>query len=334
VTPRTTLVRSVASALGRTGLLVPVSLAAGWVAGRRGFQVLTYHRVNDERDPFFPSVPTDVFERHMAFVARTYCVLTVEDLAERARRDAIPRQALAITFDDGYRDTLTHAAPILARYGLAATVFLTTGLIGGHVMAWFDRLALGFKTARVGAVVAPWGERLVLGSPAAQLQALERALGYFKRVPDHDRERGLESLLGGLDGGDPASVKNPMLTWDDVHALEGLGVSIGAHTVSHPVLSRVSPERAWAEIRGSRDMIQSVCGRAPRAFAYPNGQPADYTETVQRLVREAGFACAVTTRFGLNRRETPPYELRRGGPWEHDLATFAVKLVAHRLAAG
>jgi hypothetical protein len=77
-------------------------------------------------------------------------------------------------------------------------------------------------------------------------------------------------------------------------------------------------------------MIESACGRAPRAFAYPNGGPEDYTETVKHLVREAGFTCAVTSRFGLNTRDTSPWDLRRGGPWEHHLPTFALKLAWYR----
>ena len=78
-------------------------------------------------------------------------------------------------------------------------------------------------------------------------------------------------------------------------------------------------------------MIESAAGITPRAFAYPNGAPDDYTETVKHLVRQAGFTCAVTTRFGLNTAATSPWELRRGGPWEHHLPTFATKLAWYRL---
>jgi hypothetical protein len=87
------------------------------------------------------------------------------------------------------------------------------------------------------------------------------------------------------------------------------------------------------EILGSKTMIEFACGRSPRAFAYPNGAAADYTETTARLVREAGFSCAVTKRFGTNTPETPLYELRRGGPWEEDLPTFALKLAWYRMTA-
>ncbi len=124
------VVRVAAAGLHRARLTKPVSRMAGYLSRVPRFPILSYHRVNDERDPFFPSLPTEVFERHMAFVSAAYVVLPLEELVERMARGRVPRNALAITFDDGYRDNLTHAAPVLARHGLPATVFLATGVIG------------------------------------------------------------------------------------------------------------------------------------------------------------------------------------------------------------
>lgn len=325
---RSGAVRALATASRRVALGVP----RGLVSRRHpAFQILSYHRVNDDRDPFFPSLPTEVFERRMAYIARAYRVLPVEELVERARREDLPWNALAITFDDGYRDTLTHAAPILAKYRLPATVFLTTGFIGTAEVPWFDRLAMAFKTTRATSYLAPWGDTLGLAGPADRLHAVDRMLDYLKSIPDDDLRRTLDGLLQTLGVSDQKCFKNLMLSWDDVHALAGLGFTIGAHTVNHPILSRVSLQRAWTEILGSRTMIECACGQAPQAFAYPNGTPADYTGSVTDLVRKAGFTCAVTTRFGPNTRETPPYELRRGGPWEHHLPTFALKLAWYSL---
>jgi len=294
------------------------------------FPILAFHRVNDEQDPFFPSLPTRVFERWIDYIARAYQVLTVEELVTRMGRDALPRNALAITFDDGYRDTLTHAAPILAKRRLAATVFLTTGFIGTAQISWFDRLALAFKLTTAVAYAAPWGETLSLVTVGDRLRALDRTYAHLKSIPDDACRQTLDGLLEALGVTDRKFFKNAMLSWDDVHALAGLGFSLGGHTVNHPILSRVGPKRARDEIVGCRAILESVCGQAPRAFAYPNGKPADYTSTVTRLVREAGFACAVTTQFGVNGRDTSPYELRRGGPWEHDLPMFALKLAWYR----
>jgi peptidoglycan/xylan/chitin deacetylase (PgdA/CDA1 family) len=330
---RGTIVRWTAAALRRARLLGPLALVAGRVRRRPVFPILIYHRVNDERDPFFPAVPTSLFELQAAHLARAYDVLTVEELVERCRRRDVPRNAAAITFDDGYRDNLTHAAPILARHRLPATIFLATGFIGTGEVPWFEHVALAFKTTRFTSVELPWGGWLALGTEVERLGALDRTMTELKAVPDDDRRRRVEGLLEALGVGDRRGLKDLMLGWDDVQALAGLGFSVGAHTVTHPVLSRVTPERARAEILDSRRAIEAACGTAPGAFAYPNGRPADYTPAVMRLVEDAGFRCAVTTQFGLNGCDTPPYELRRGRPWENEPATFAFKLAVYRLLA-
>jgi peptidoglycan/xylan/chitin deacetylase (PgdA/CDA1 family) len=309
----------------------PLSIATGYVTSRRTFPILSYHRVNDVDDPFFPALSTDVFERQMAFIARAYVVLSVEEIVDRMRRRALPRNALAITFDDGYRDNLTHAAPILARHGLPATVFLATGAIARAEPLWFDRLALAFKLTRASVLEVRGLAALPLGTTAQRLAALTETLTRCKRMTSSDRRRTMEGVLLALNVTDERVLKKLMLSWDDVQALIGLGISIGAHTVSHPILSHLAPEEARSEIFGSAAMIEAVCGRAPRAFAYPNGRQDDYSEMVTAMVREAGFTCAVTTRFGVNTAATPPYELRRGGPWEQHLPTFALKLAGYRL---
>jgi peptidoglycan/xylan/chitin deacetylase (PgdA/CDA1 family) len=287
--------------------------------------ILTFHRVNDDDDPFMPSLPTAVFAGQMAHIARHYRVLTAEDLAARLQGGGVPRNALAITFDDGYRDNLTHAAPILKRLGLPATIFLVTGHVDTPRVLWFDRLAMAFKTATARRVAVGNGHLLSLGTVGERLAALDDALDHLKHVSDDERSASIERLVTALHP-NPERPKRLMLSWDEVDALRGLGFSIGAHTVTHPILSRLSADRAWDEIHGSKAAIEKALGEPVRAFAYPNGGADDYNETVTRLVRDAGFTCAVTTRRGLNDTDTPVLELRRGGPWEHHLPTFALKL--------
>ena len=339
---RNALVRTLANGLYRCGGVRIAALAARHIvfSARSGlrraspaFSIFTYHRVNDEADPFFASMPTEVFERQIAHVARVYRVLPLEDLVQRMRQGTLPRNAVAVTFDDGYRDTLTHAAPILARHGVPATVFLATGFIGTGQVPWVDRVALAFKVTEATEYVAPWGETVSLATAPARVDAAGRLVEHLKRLPDDDRRRAFDRLLQAFTVGDEKAFNELMLTWDDVNALVALGFSIGAHTVNHPILSRVSAERAREEIEGSRATITSACGRPPQVFAYPNGGVEDYTPTVARLVCQAGFSCAVTTRFGVNTRETSPWELRRGGPPDHHLPTFALKLAWYQLGS-
>lgn len=316
--------------LYESGLLGPMSTAVGYVRRVKGFAVLAFHRINDDDDPFMPALPTSVFAARMEHIARHYTVLSVEELVDRVRRGRVPRKALALTFDDGYRDNLTHAAPILARYGLAATIFLTTGCIGTREILWFDRLALALKTTRQTHMRLADGSVLRLASTADRLEAVQAALGLLKGLPDAERRETLEQLLRDLDDGPRDDPKRLMLSWDEVEVLRGLGFSVGAHTVSHPILARLSPAEAWREINESMLAIERALGTRPRAFAYPNGGAEDVNGLTVRLVGEAGFSCAVTTRRGLNTSSTPLLELRRGGPWERHLPTYALKLARYQ----
>src|SRR5206468_10385466 len=160
------------------------------------------------------------------------------------------------------------------------------------------------------------------GAPRPAPGAAPAAL---KAVPNPARLPALDPLIPALHPGAPEP-KRLMPSWDEVGALRGLGFSIGAHTVTHPILSRLAPAQAWEEIQGSKAAIEKALGEPVSAFAYPNGGVGDYNDTVKELVHAAGFSCAVTTRRGLNDSDTPALELRRGGPWELHLPTYALKL--------
>ena len=339
---RSVLVRTAAVSTYYSGAIAALNTVADYVTlgrnGRRGLalrkpsaQILTYHRVNDDNDPFFPSTPTEIFQCQMEYISRTFRVMTVEEIVERMDAGTLPRNVVAITFDDGYRDTLTHAAPILARYGLPATVFLATGFIGAGEFPWFDRLALAFKLTQVEAVTLSDGKTMPLATLSERLSTLDQTLTHLKRIPDCQRREEVTSLLSQLGVKDVQYLKDLMLSWDDVHALTGLGFSIGAHTVNHPILARAKLAQAEKEIMGSKVMIETALGRPVKAFAYPNGRPEDYTNEIKRLVRQVGFTCAVTTRHGVNSADDDRYELKRGAPWDRHLPSFALKLDWYRL---
>jgi peptidoglycan/xylan/chitin deacetylase (PgdA/CDA1 family) len=106
-----------------------------------------------------------------------------------------------------------------------------------------------------------------------------------------------------------------MLNWDEIREMAAGNVTFGAHTVTHPILTRISVSHVIAEIINSKMRIEEKLGRRIFSFAYPNGQPGDYDRKVIGIVKDAGFSCAVTTIWGNNDRDTDPYELRRIGLW-------------------
>jgi len=321
-----------AAHLYRLGLTGRLSAAAAH-ARPAAFPVLTYHRVNDDRDPFFEATPIAVFEAQMAYLAQTSRVLTVEDLVDRSRRGDLPRNAIAITFDDGYRDNLLNAAPILHVHGLPATIFIATGAVGTGHLLWFDRLALAFRDTKRDEMTTRWSGTARLGTRTQRLAALNDALHFLKSVSDTERRRIVDDLLDQLGPVDEGSLEDIMLDWGGVAALRGLGFNVGAHTVDHPILSRMDVRDAELQIVESRRAIESMCGVAPASFAYPNGSAADYNSDTVELVRRAGFTCAVTTRVGLNTTHSAPYELRRGGPWAPEISTFALQLACMHFTA-
>jgi len=325
VSLREATLRGVSSALYHTGLIGPIARSVARAHRKPRVPILPLHRVNDDNDPFMPAMPTAMFAARMAHIARHYHVLTVEDLAQRLQEGRAPHNALAITFDDGYRDNLTHAAPILSRLGLPATIFLVTGYIDTPRALWFDRLAMAFKSGTARRVELSDGRILALTTEKERLAALSAAWALLKLLPDDERSSSLEQLIQTLRAV-PERPKRLMLGWDEVNALRGLGFSIGAHTVTHPIMSRLTQSQVRDEVYGSKAAIEKGVGASVRAFAYPNGQPADYSEAVTQVVREAGFTCAVTTKRGLNDANTPVLELRRGGPWEKHVPTYALKL--------
>lgn len=322
---RAAVLRGASSALYHSGLIGPIARGVAQVRRRPRLPILVLHRVNDDNDPFMASLPTAIFAARMAHIARHYTVLTVEDLAARLQEGRVPRNALAITFDDGYRDNLTHAAPILRRLGLPATIYLVTGHIDTPRALWFDRLALAFKSATARRIELADGRVFGLATVGERLAALDETRAHLKVVPDDERSASLERLIEALDP-IPERPKRLMLSWDEVAALRGLGFAIGAHTVTHPIMSRLTPSQVRDEVYGSKIAIEKALNATVRAFAYPNGLADDYNEAVTRVVGEAGFTCAVTTKRGLNDTDTPVLELKRGGPWEDHVPTYALKL--------
>src|SRR5262249_32815152 len=167
--------------------------------------------------------------------------------------------------------------------GLPATIFLVTGLVGTPHALWVDRLALALKSATVRQAELSGGQPLSPGTLSGRLPALKDPVLPFPRRPGPDRVTSVAALIAARRQS-PERPKRLMLSWDEVDALRGLGFSIGAHTVSHPILSRVTPEKAREEIFGSKLAIEKFTGETVRGFAFPNGKPDDYNETPIHMV--------------------------------------------------
>ena len=267
--------------------MLKLSLSMASPAGRRGrLSILIFHRVLAEPDPLFPDVPSAAaFETHMRWIATWFNVLPLEQAVEQLYAGTIPSRALAITFDDGYADNLDIATPILRRHGLSATVFVTTSFLGEGCM-WNDRVIESIRACRDDHLdLSALGLRVYpLTSTSERRSAVDAVLTGIKHL-EQERRQQLADGVVAVAGGRP--LPRLMMNHDQVRALRRAGIDIGAHTVSHPILTRLRPEAAFEEMHRGKEELEAIVGEPMRLFAYPNGVPQqDYAAEHAQMARD------------------------------------------------
>jgi peptidoglycan/xylan/chitin deacetylase (PgdA/CDA1 family) len=282
-------------------------------------RVLTYHRVDepDARpglDPGLISATPRRFEQQMSYVAANYRVLSMRELLDaRQTGTTLPPRAVLLTFDDAYRDFADQAWPILKRYGLPATLFVPTAFPGQPERTfWWDHLCQAVQgTAHREGIGTPLGQ-LPLATPDDRRRALHRLKKQVKSLPHGTAMALVEQICSELGS---ASPEHHVLDWDALRHLAREGVTLGAHTRTHPLMNRISPEEARAEAVGSlRDLERRVpaeggWGSVLPVFAYPAG---GCNGMVAHLLAREGFAAGFTTIRGVNcLASADPLRLRR-----------------------
>jgi peptidoglycan/xylan/chitin deacetylase (PgdA/CDA1 family) len=304
---------------------------------RPNFQILTFHRLTRRQDPFFPALPMEVFCRQVKYLARHYQIVDLAQLLRRLRnQEPIPRNAVALTFDDGYRDNFDLAFPILKQFGVPMTLFLTTGFLNREDLLWNDKVCFALKHTRKRQVELSCdrGKCYMLGTEEQRLRAAAELLWFLRHVPHDERDRSIDELQALLGIQDFDYLWNNMLSWEQVRTMYHHGIRFGSHTVSHPILSRLPLAQAREEIVNSKVAIQNELGAAVELFAFPVGTTADFNVGLCAVVREAGFLGAVTTVFGTNTALSDPYALRRIGTLEYPrIGDFASRHCWYKFAA-
>lgn len=295
--------------------------------GARGsLLVLIYHRVLAAPDPVLADEPDAAqFAAQMDLVAAMCNVLPLADAVERLAAGALPPRAAAITFDDGYVNNVEVAAPILAARGLTATFFITTGFIAGGSM-WNDLVIDAFRRAGSGLDLERHGlGRHTFADAAARRRAMDEVLTRLKYVEPSERLRRAEEIAGLA--GVPAGTRL-MMDEEQLRRLAAMGMEIGAHCVTHPILTRIPDEAARREIVDSKACLERIVGAPVRTFAYPNGRPRqDYGPEHVAMVRAAGFAAAVSTAWGAAARGCDRFQIPRIAPWDRNALKYGLRLV-------
>jgi peptidoglycan/xylan/chitin deacetylase (PgdA/CDA1 family) len=332
------MMRRLAFADAQTG-----PIAAAWLralvgalspGGARGrLTILIFHRVHPRPDELFPNdMHAQSFRELMLWVRDGFNVLPLEEAAVMLGRGALPARALAITFDDGYADNATIAVPILRELGLHATFFVATGFLDGGRM--FNDTIIEVVRRAQGTVfdlsAAGFG-RHAIASTEQRREAIETIVTQLKYLPQRERRERVDAIAAQSS----ALPDDLMMTRTQLRSLASAGCGIGGHTMTHPILARIDEETARREIAQGRDALVDIIRQPVKLFAYPNGKPGvDYTALHVRMVRDLGFAAAVSTRPGAARTGESLHELPRFAPWGRTRSRFGMRMAANLLNAG
>ncbi|MEP6557628.1 MAG: polysaccharide deacetylase family protein [Burkholderiales bacterium] len=310
-------------------------LAASSGAGARArLSVLIFHRVLPEPDPLFPGEIDAVAFRAICGWLAAWCqVLPLTEAMRRLAEGTLPPRACAITFDDGYADNHSVALPILQAHGLSATFFVATGFLNGGRM-WNDTVIESLRrTERPtidlhelpgdGAADSP----IATVTSSERRSAIDQLLQRLKYLPIDARVVATERLAALAQVVPPADL---MMTTAQLRGLHAAGMTIGAHTVSHPILARLDRAAAQSEIKDGKAALEAMIDAPVTLFAYPNGKPGtDYSAETIALARAVGFDAAFSTAWGTAQRGGDRFQVPRFTPWDRTRVRFGMRMVAN-----
>lgn len=288
--------------------------------------ILMVHGVVDHNKahqwrPLWSRIGVDHFEKVIALLAKYYHFVTLDDAVEmiQGRQKMIP-YSMVVTFDDGYRNNLTCAYPILEKYNIPAIIYLATNYIGNNKPFWIDRLDYALQTADVnGKQFNIGGCNILFNSNnreefKSSYKKIRKTAKAVKRA-DEEMVLELEDLSSQLEQASGKSLSgilaeddwSGLLNWDEVVSSPD-SLIYGAHTKDHVRLEFVEAGVASDQITGSKRAIEQATDKPCHHFCYPNGS---YNQDIVQLVEACGFKSATTSDYGLNSIGDSVYKLKR-----------------------
>lgn len=296
--------------------------------GSRGcLTTLIFHRVLAQPDPIFPGEP-DIrrFDEILEWIKRWFEVIPLDAAVELLASGQLPARALTITFDDGYADNAENALPVLQKHGMPATFFIATSFLDGGRM-WNDTVIEAVRNCmRQQLDLSELGlGRYAIATPDDKRNAIETILRQIKYEAPVDRLARGQAIVEITGSQLPDGL---MMCSGQVRTLSEAGMQVGAHTLHHPILARISDEEARAEMQGSKTFLENLLGKEVALFAYPNGKPdQDYQWRHAAMARELGFKAAVSTAPGVALPNADLFQLPRFTPWDRTRLRFGLRMM-------
>jgi peptidoglycan/xylan/chitin deacetylase (PgdA/CDA1 family) len=303
------------------------------------FIILVYHRIVDDRSRYLKKgavVHHHVkdFKREVLYLKRSFQILSMDEVVDRIKSGmGFRRPSIAITFDDGYLDNYTLAYPVLKKHGVPATIYLTTSLVGTPDRIWTDQIGLAFlETPKDHFSFSElFGDKTVpIKTKEEKEEANSDVSELLKLRSDGKRKELMQKLFETLEVNESVGRncgERMMLNWDEVQEMRKDGVTMGSHSHTHPILSRMSIQKAKDEILKSKKVLEENVDIEVKHFSFPNGREEDFSEELRDYCREIGFESVCSVTYGTNdASEKNLFSLKRVGAI-HPVSMMAGELV-------
>lgn len=302
--------------------------------------VLVFHDIvpDDQmrRHPVFGmTLPLSRFEEIVGFVCRRYSPVSLDEvLAWHAKGTTLPRNPVLFTFDDGRRNLLTYAAPVLRKHRVPAVAFITSAYLdAGPTPLAIENAYLTIADDLECGTLEVGGEALPIEDERSRSEACGALFDHARRSLV-DLEATIEQVLGNRlearargEYGD----RLEFLRTEDLKALVQFDIRVESHGRTHTLLATASEDASKREIEQSRVEIETVLGRRVTAFAYPFGEPGlDFREREERLVEDAGYVLAFAGSGGLASRRSSTFAFPRIGIAGDTLAEVNARISGFR----
>jgi peptidoglycan/xylan/chitin deacetylase (PgdA/CDA1 family) len=304
--------------------------------------ILTYHHVLPAGDHLIDFiqpgmyVTEKIFEKHIEYLSQKYTIIPLYRL-----HDIHAENTCIITFDDGWADNYQYAFPILRKFNVPATIFVSTNLINTINWPWPDRIGYYLRNATIHNLTelsklingmkksfkaCPSGP-VWIGDHGKYITS-EYMISYLKQLPHETLSEIMEVIDSYMEPlGGQLKYKRPWLTWDEIRDMSEQGISFGSHTHNHIILTKTTMEDAREEINLSKKILFEKLHHCVNMFSFPNG---DYNEKLIDILKDQQFEFAVTTRSGSIDKSENLLTLRRF--MIHNDMTKTIPMLVFRLS--
>jgi peptidoglycan/xylan/chitin deacetylase (PgdA/CDA1 family) len=262
-------------------------------------------------------IEAELFLECMKKLSKSGVALSMDEILYNCSNTKhFPPNSFAITFDDGFENNISVAAPILVDLKIPSMIYVTSGFVDENGMSWIDRIELAVEEAPTQEIKVQWNDQTYrIDSVESRIDFLRNVRKYVKNTPNCDANSFADELCLMLGKSEKEKSKDELflkMSWDQVKtANESEFISIGGHSHTHEILSFLSEDQLSHEIDLSLQLLNDHAGVSPTHYSYPEGLKHCFSDRVINVLKSRGVKCCPTAIDGINDQYSDPFHLKR-----------------------